>query len=99
MNRREYLLACLAEECAEVQHLIGKALRFGIENKPDGREEPNSELIVRELCDIMAIWDMLEADGSLKGLSLEDLEGMRDAKIAKVESLMDYSREIGTLQD
>lgn len=99
MNRREYLLACLAEECAEVQHLVGKSLRFGIENKPEGRAEPNSELIVRELIDILAVWEMLEDDSALERVDFCKLEKMQDAKKARVEKYMNYSRNRGTLQD
>ncbi len=31
MNKTEYLLVCLAEECAEIQQAVDKALRFGLD--------------------------------------------------------------------
>lgn len=31
MNKAEHLLTCLAEECAEIQQAVSKALRFGVE--------------------------------------------------------------------
>ena len=37
MNKQEYLLTCLSEECAEIQQAVSKALRFGLDNyNPNG---------------------------------------------------------------
>jgi hypothetical protein len=53
MKRAEHLLVCIAEECAEVQKEIAKALRFGLDNTcPEGMT--NRERLGREIIDLMA---------------------------------------------
>ena len=59
MNKREHLLTCLIEECAEIQKTATKALRFGLDDHaPDG--PLNSESIAHEIADLLAIVEMLE---------------------------------------
>ena len=49
MNRTEHLLACLAEECAEVAQAVGKALRFGLDDGYPGTDRKNADDIAKEL--------------------------------------------------
>lgn len=95
MNEQEYLLACLAEECAEVQQAIGKALRFGIDDSPPSGLACNREYITRELIDVLAVSEMLRDRGVLPSPDRKH-EMILDKK-AKVLRFMDYSRERGTL--
>ncbi len=98
MNKQEYLLACLSEECAEVQQLVGKMLRFGVTDAhPDGKHPTNDILLGKELNDILAILDMLED----AGIYIPDLYNPEEIakKRAKVEFFMTYSRERGVLKD
>ena len=49
-------LAILAEECAEVQHIIMKTIRHGeMENHPDTPSVPNIEMLSEEVGDLMFI--------------------------------------------
>lgn len=89
MNKTEYLLTTLSEECAEVTQRACKAIRFGLAEVQPGQQENNARRIERELADLMAVADML-------GLRIS--EDDKDAKIAKVKKYMEYSREIGTLE-
>lgn len=52
----EGLLTRLMEECAEVQKLCAKALRFGLRNHhPDTPGMDNAMMIHQELCDVHAV--------------------------------------------
>lgn len=92
MNRTEHLLACLAEECAEVQQAVAKALRFGLD---DGytQDGTNAGDIMKELDDLIGVAEMLRDEGVLKGLTRAAV----DAKKAKVLHWMKYAEERGTL--
>ena len=62
MNRQEHLLVIAAKECAEIQHAISKALRFGLEGT-------NAQQIHKEFNDLLAVLRMLDVsiftDGDL----------------------------------
>lgn len=47
-------LVILAEECAEVQHMIMKTLRHGeMESHPDTPNVPNIEMLSEEIADLL----------------------------------------------
>lgn len=103
MNAKQYLLVCLAEECAEVSQEVGKALRFGIEHDwpGDKNQGTNAQRIEKELTDLFAVFEMLVAEGvfppvhcGLRGFSASAIE----AKKEKVRQFMHYAREKGTLE-
>ena len=100
MNRQEYLLTCLAEECAEVQKLVSKSLRFGLQHKwADSGPGTNQRKICEEIGDICAIATMLEADGAPVRLTYAELVKHLKKKTAKVERNMKFSRKTGCLND
>ena len=99
MTRREHLLVCLSEECAEVIKEVTKILRFGLDDKPGislkGEPyEPNSVRLDNELNDVMAVVEMLKKDGLDIWFSSEKAQ----AKWDKVEKYMKYAHEKGTLE-
>jgi hypothetical protein len=98
MTRREHLLICLAEECAEVQKEITKILRFGLKDKPfvagGNNLEPNDVRLENELNDVMAVVDMLRSEGIKVMFSSEKAQAKKD----KVEKYMKYSHSKGLLE-
>lgn len=96
MNKREYLLTCLSEESLEIAHAVCKGLRFGLEDVGPNKEASNLEQLRREICDLLAIVELLEEDGldmyTWNKLSI-------DAKKKKVKKYMQYSIERGCLED
>lgn len=94
MNLPEYLLVKLAEECAEVQQRVTKALTFTLDEVQPGQEESNRERIAQELDDLLAVVEMLKDAHVLRDKSLEAMF----KKKLKVRKFMDYSRERGTLR-
>ncbi len=90
MNRTEYLLIVLAEECAEVAQVACKGLRFGLDDIGPGKKENNLRSLERELADLLAVVELLD-------LSIREED--KEAKFRKVAKYMEYSRKAGTLKD
>ncbi len=95
MNRREHLLWILAEECAEVAQRASKAARFGLYEVQPGQDKNNSERLRKEINDLLAATEMLDADGALPltVFRQQDVSG----KVAQVEKYLEYSKRQGTL--
>jgi NTP pyrophosphatase (non-canonical NTP hydrolase) len=95
MNRREHLLTCLSEECAEVAQRVSKALRFGLGEVEIGQTLTNAERIGQEMRDLFAVADILQAEGVLECLipTAEQIS----AKRARIERYMEISRREGVL--
>ncbi len=92
MNNQEYLLVCLAEECAKVIQRVTKALRFGTSECQPGQELTNEERLKYELTDLFTICHLLKDEGI--DISFEPSED----KIKKVGNYMTYARLMGTLK-
>jgi hypothetical protein len=94
MNKTEHLLVCLAEECAEIQKAVAKALRFGLDDGEPGGNTTNAQDIVKECCDIVAVIELLEEAGIIEKMgTIQAIE----AKKAKVRDYMGYAEWRGTL--
>lgn len=92
MNRLEHLLVIFGEECNETAQETAKALRFGVDEQRD-LPTSNRERISYEFSQLMAMREMLEAEGVLIPI---DTKVMQEKK-AKVEKYLLYSKELGTL--
>jgi hypothetical protein len=95
MNKKEHLLVCLMEECAEVQKVCAKILRFGINDSYNGGPTNRVELI-HEITDLIAVAQMLKDEGltEINGYA-EDTKKKKD----KLEHWMKYSISKGTLNE
>ena len=94
MNRTEHLLVCVTEECAEITQAVDKALRFGLDDGSPERQTTNAEDIMAEYCDLIAVVMMLMEEGSLKDFNMDRAI---EAKRAKVNKYLEYSKARGTL--
>lgn len=94
---QRYLLACLAEECAEVTQRIGKALRFGIDDAdPTIPDAPTERVLIKsELTDLLAVVEMLMQHDILA--SGWDRNAIREKKV-KVQRFAEYARARGMLE-
>lgn len=88
MTEEDYLLVCLMEEAAEIQHAAAKALRFGLEHWWPGRDTTNKGALRDEVRDFVRLAERL---------NLMDFEGLPD-KGEKFARMMDHSRELGRLE-
>lgn len=95
MKLNEYLLICLAEECAEVQQRATKALRFGDDECQPGQDFDNVDRLSFELCDLVAVVELLQEQGM--PLELDDREAI-EAKKLKVAEFMKLSIKLGILE-
>lgn len=93
MTRTEHLLTILAEECAEVAQRASKALRFGLLEVQPGQEQTNTQRLEGEMCDLIAVWNLLRDMGLVKPIEYFTFVG----KAAKVEKFLAYSKKCGTL--
>jgi NTP pyrophosphatase (non-canonical NTP hydrolase) len=91
------LLACLAEECAEVEKNVLKALRFGLQDGYPGSGVTNAEAIADELRDLIAVAKILEHGGWLRKWTPNEADVI--AKHTKIEKYMRYAAEQGALTE
>lgn len=96
VNKSEYLLVCLMEECAEIQQAASKALRFGMENgHPDGQHSNRAELS-KEIGELDNLVEMLSDRDLIHGESR--LHGFL-SKRKRLEEYMRVSCQCGTLEE
>lgn len=95
LSVEQYLLSCLAEECAEVAQRISKALRFGLDEIQPGQNLSNAQRVVLELHDVWATLSMC-CDHNI--LEFEHDVELTEDKKAKIRKYMEYSRSIGRLK-
>ncbi len=94
MNKTEHLLSCLAEECAEIQQAVCKALRFGLNDGHPEKTTTNAQDIAKECADIVAVIELLEDNGIIPKVgTLPALE----QKKCQILHYMAYAQEQGTL--
>lgn len=92
MNRNERLLTVAAEECAEIQQEISKALRFGTENHhPDEPRTTNGERIQREYHQLRAVMSLMLAERVIKPISETESSRIFREKIDSIEKWEEYS--------
>lgn len=96
MNRKEYLLTCLTEECSEIIKEVSKSLRFGLYDHEPGSDLMNCQRVSEEICDLLAVWEILVNENILPFV---DKEVLIQKKIKKLKKWMEYSKEIKCLED
>lgn len=95
MDRRQYLLLKLAEECNEVAHIAIKQMQFGKENKQPGQDKTNAQLLLEELIDLETIAELLHGINELDNPTLGECEEMAAKKKLKIEKYYKYSQDLG----
>jgi hypothetical protein len=97
LNRTEYLLNLIQEECAEVAQRASKCMRFGMNEARENRPT-NIRLLCEEFYDLLCVFDMLdkELNGEIqKQFTNEEALKWEIEKIQKVEKYFKYSIEQG----
>lgn len=82
-----HLLACLGEECGEVQQMVGKAIRFGINTpyRKDPEERTYRQLIIEEMHDVLAMYrEVLILSGDPYSSDYKADQAKIEAKVSKV---------------
>lgn len=89
MNKKEYLLICLAEELGEFQKEVFKCLRFGINNWCEETNCTNKERANKELSDVVAILLLLMKEDCSFEYNMSDVRN----KLEKFKYYFEKSKE------
>lgn len=82
-------LALLAEECGELQQVIGKILRHGLWAEHPDTHIPNQHSLMREVGDVMAAFRIAEVQRLIEwGYVI----GARDRKLLKVPRYLHHAK-------
>lgn len=101
MDKKEHLLTCLIEECAEIQQAATKALRFGLTqgNPLNPTFTTNAQDIENEVIDLIAILELLQEGGFLHIKNSKQSAPFIDKKKQKVVSYMELAEQLGILKN
>lgn len=94
-TKTDHLLACIGEECGEIQQIVGKSQRFGVYDYHPVTKETNLVALEREIHDLIAVYQMFRKE---VGLSFHMLDSQLDEKKKRVLHYMEYARECGELE-
>jgi len=95
MDRKSYLLICLAEECSEITQRVSKALRFGLTEVQPGWNADNITRLCSEVNDLLGVVEMCKKDVPGFNLNPEQIE----LKKEKVERYFAYSKKMGIVKE
>lgn len=99
MSKNENLLVTLMEECAELQQAVSKILRFGADNYNPARSKRTNEYeAMLEYYQLVAVMEMLQAQGVLHPFSGADEQLVKDSKKKKVSHYQTVSKDVGCIK-
>lgn len=94
----DYMLTCVAEECAEIGKEAAKGIRFGLHDK--WHDKPTAhDAVIAEFYDLVAVMEMMFEAGILSKPSDKEIEEMIHRKRSRVRHFMEYSAERGYIGD
>lgn len=106
MTENENLVVVAMEECAEVQQLLSKSMRFGFYNyHPDDiTRTTNLDLLIEEYAQLIAVMDQLLINENININNWKDINGntfdnIKKNKTNKVQQYVQLSRSLGLIQD
>ncbi len=94
MNRKEYLLTCLAEEASEIVKAVTKTLRFGESSVYNN--VTNKKRLEEEIIDFITIVSMCYSDEYIN-FDEEELKIQFKLKQDKIFKYMELSKNSGNL--
>lgn len=100
MGYKDYILSCIGEECGEIQQVVGKTFRFGLDDINPKTGASNEEELFKEIHDLIAVYEMfLNSKDSVFGDSFQISRKMINEKKSKVLKYMEYSKKKNRLGD
>jgi len=99
LTKQQYLLTCLAEECAEVAQMCSKSMRFGLDETKQGLNETNAERLFVEFVDLCTVMGLI-IDGYCDKLDTSEkrMVELQEKKLEKIKKYLDYSQKIGIVK-
>lgn len=98
MNKTEYLLSKLIEECAEVIQRCTKAQCFGLHEVQEDQPLNNEDRIKYEIADMIGTCEYIQNELGILD-EPNNLEFLIEEKIKKLRKYSDYSKQVGTLTE
>lgn len=99
MNREQFLLVKLAEECAEVAQRAIKQIQFGKLEVQTGQQLTNAERLKQELIDLRNIVRLLQFYKEVPEITeVEEINALI-AKRNKLQKYLKLSAELGELPE
>lgn len=96
MNRQQYLLCKIAEECSEIQKIAMKAQQFGMDSRNPDTLESNSESLKKEWNDLYAVMITLQREFDIDLFFEADLI---DTKTAKLNRYYEVSKDLHLVRE
>lgn len=96
MKKDEYLILCLAEECAEVIQRCTKSSRFGLDEIQEGQDLTNAQRLAYEYNDLTAVMEALREIVDIPDIGCKIQIREKKEKLLKY---MEFSRNQGILED
>ena len=97
MNESEHILICIAEECAEIQKAVSKALRFGLDDRHPNSNQTNKDDLAFEIADLLGAIEMAQDYGIIPDHGEEKIRSHMQAKKENILKFMNYAETGGTL--
>ena len=96
MDREQFLLVKLAEECNEVAQMAIKSMQFGLDNVKPDQPYTNRERLNQEFNDLITIMQLLSQENYLEHEppSPEWIE----EKLGRIEKFYNISKEMGKIK-
>ena len=96
MNTKlDHFLACVGEECGEIQQAVGKSMRFGLLDTNPQTSKTNWIELRKEVHDLVAVFEMLCDE--FDRVNVLD-RGLIETKKKRVLSYMEYAKGKGRLE-
>lgn len=99
MEKHQFLLLKLSEECAEVSQRAIKQIQFGALEVQTGQGKDNAERLHDELVDLLCIIKMLIDDREISSFDIKLFRDRFEQKKEKLQKYLDYSFELGELPE
>jgi len=100
MNTQDYYLLKIIEEASEVQQIVSKCMRFGLEDYHPKRENiSNVELLIDEILDLYAVLEICVEEEILPEKINLDVEKAIKEKKEKIQKYLQVSKDLGMITD
>lgn len=99
MDRSQFLLLKLAEECSEVAQRALKQIQFGKLEIQKDQPLSNAERLKQELLDLRSMTRLLQRAGEIPEITVEEETNALIAKRNKLQKYLELSRSLGQLPE
>jgi hypothetical protein len=104
MDKEQFLLLKVMEECAEIQYVCSKAMQFGLDEIKQGQKQTNKERLEDEIEDLLNTIQLLSLELSepLKmaaGIYDATSETSYNKKLMRLQKYKKYSHDLGKVSE